>query len=111
MEIVTCGECRYHTAVNLSGRPFCHKFQMFIDRISGCAAGEKKPVFRGDLVRQMSDEELAAFMTMVAVRGGEACANVLGLGFETSEEDRQSLTGAHLRWLREEIFETGKENT
>lgn len=99
-----CGECGY-TLPALDGFPkhvFCKYYKLHMSNkadASRCGYFEKKPMTKADLVRSMSDEELAYYM----MRTTECPCEARASGCCRSDITCQK---AWLDWLREDAAAT-----
>lgn len=63
-----------------------------------------KPITWADKIRKMSDMELAELLTAVAKKSAQKLCESLKTGdVDLSNCDFNTLTKAHLEWLREEV--------
>lgn len=89
MKNKTCGECKY-----LDGERYCE----FLDfepkpEMGGCANFEPKPT-NGDLIRQMSNEELAEFISVHTI-----CSNCPARTDECLHNASKVCKRKWLKWL------------
>ena len=63
----------------------------------------------GDVIRSMTDDDLAEFMTVVAKKSAEMLCETIKekwlLDINLSECNFESLTETHLEWLKQEVRE------
>jgi translation initiation factor IF-2 len=71
---------------------------------------EKRQLTNADMIRQMSDAELAVFMTAVTQKSAEKlCENLKTVDVDLSNCDFGKVTKVYLDWLQQEV-EHGESN-
>ena len=95
--------------IDLNGDAFGVQFQstdydkfVTVLQVARRMKNDTPAVKRADLVRGMTDEELASFMSMVAIRAANMIANEFGFAYEPDPERMEALKKTHLLFLQQE---------
>lgn len=107
-----CGSCIYFHPIEGTARGECHQwkynedvahnpehpyFEPVRSRLK-CRKYRDKPVTNADMIRNMTDEELAEFLDRVSC-GCDNCSKQKHCMYETDDDCPQVL----LKWLKEEV--------
>lgn len=101
---MTCGECGNVTApgAGFPNHVYCKRFLLHMEKrkdASRCRDFIPKPITKADLIRAMSDEELAEWICKVQYREGDVCPPTHECSVDRSCEK------CWLDWLKQEASE------